>query len=103
MNEFFKNNETAAQFIGSCIGGTTAAMLTHPVDTAKTCIQGDMTKTTYRTAVSTIPQLYAKGGLPLLYKGGLARTGRLCGAFFIVNVIRDGAMRYKASMLPEDN
>ena len=58
--------------------------------------QGDLSKTTYRSAMSTIPQLYSKGGLGVLYKGGLARTGRLCGAFFIVNTLRDYAMRYKA-------
>jgi solute carrier family 25 2-oxodicarboxylate transporter 21 len=36
---FFKSNDTLTEFVSACIGGTTAAMLTHPVDTAKTCIQ----------------------------------------------------------------
>ena len=66
-------------------------------------LQGDLTKTTYRSALSTIPELYRKGGLGLLYKGGLARTGRLCGAFFIVNTLRDYAMRYKASVAGADD
>jgi len=102
MHPYFKENGAVTQFIGACIGGTVAAMLTHPVDTAKTCIQGDLTRTTYSTATSTIPQLYNKGGVGILYKGGLARTGRLCGAFFIINTIREAAMRYKATLLGED-
>lgn len=101
LHPWFIENDVITQFLGSCIGGTTAAMLTHPVDTAKTCIQGDLTKTTYRSATSTVPQLYAKGGIGVLYKGGLARTGRLCGAFFIINSLREAAMRYKAKIMGE--
>mmetsp|Transcript_30855 Transcript_30855/g.42744 ORF Transcript_30855/g.42744 Transcript_30855/m.42744 type:complete len:274 (+) Transcript_30855:115-936(+) len=97
LSPFWVENDVLTQFIGSCVGGTVAAMLTHPVDTAKTCIQGDLTKTNYRTATSTIPQLYAKGGIGILYKGGLARTARLCGAFFIINSLREAAMRYKGA------
>jgi hypothetical protein len=53
--------------------------------------------------MSTIPQLYSKGGLGVLYKGGLARTGRLCGAFFIVNTLREYAMRYKAYVVGDSD
>jgi hypothetical protein len=35
----FFENDTYSSLVSACIGGTTAAMLTHPVDTAKTCIQ----------------------------------------------------------------
>lgn len=36
---YFEANDLAGSIVGSCIGGTVAAVLTHPVDTAKTCMQ----------------------------------------------------------------
>ena len=32
-----------------------------------------------------------------LYGGGLARTARLCGAFFIINNIREAAIDWKTA------
>lgn len=97
-NDYFRENELVATIIGSCIGGTVAAVLTHPVDTAKTCMQSDMSGTTYANARSALVQVYNKGGVKALYGGGMARTARLCGAFFIINNIRDMAITYKTKM-----
>ncbi|KAK3237751.1 hypothetical protein CYMTET_52197 [Cymbomonas tetramitiformis] len=95
--EYWKQNDLGAAIVGSCIGGTIAAMLTHPVDTAKTCMQGDLEGANYKNARSAVPQIHEKGGIGALYKGGLARTARLCGAFFIINNVIDMASKLKGS------
>jgi len=94
----FRESELSASIVGSCIAGTVAAVLTHPVDTAKTCVQGDMTATTYPTARSALSTVYNKGGIGALYSGGLARTARLCGAFFVINNVREFAVNYKSKL-----
>jgi hypothetical protein len=66
-----------------------ANLTSHPVDTAKTVIQADVTGTKYRGFIQAIGSLYRSGGLASLYKGGLARTIRGCGAFFIVSTLRE--------------
>ncbi|CAL6353418.1 unnamed protein product [Bathycoccus prasinos] len=96
MHPFFSENEQAARIAGSCFAGTMAAVMTHPVDTAKTCMQGDMASTTYRNAGSALGQVYSEHGIGGLYRGGAARTARICGAFFIVDNVREAAMKYKA-------
>ena len=57
---------------------------TDPIDTAKTVIQADVTGAKYRGMLQTLPELYRTNGMTRLYSGGLARTFRTCGAFFIV-------------------
>eukprot|EP00959_Pyramimonas_sp_CCMP1952_P025247 529618-Pyramimonas_sp.AAC.1 len=44
MAPWFEENPSTTRLIGACIGGTVAAMLTHPMDTAKTCLQADIGK-----------------------------------------------------------
>ncbi|EEH54476.1 mitochondrial carrier family [Micromonas pusilla CCMP1545] len=93
--DYFKENELTASIVGSCVGGTVAAVLTHPVDTAKTCVQSDMAGGTYPNARSALMSVYNAKGIKALYGGGLARTARLCGAFFIINTIRDRVVTWK--------
>ena len=57
---------------------------TDPIDTAKTVIQADVTGAKYRGMLQALPELYRTNGMTRLYSGGLARTIRTCGAFFIV-------------------
>ena len=94
-HDYFRANELSASIVGSCIGGTVAAVLTHPVDTAKTCAQSDMAGTTYPNARTALAKVYNEGGIRALYGGGMARTARLCGAFFIINNIREAAINFK--------
>ena len=96
VHPFFSENEQAARITGSCFAGTIAAMLTHPVDTAKTCIQGDLASATYKNARDALVKVYSEHGIGGLYRGGAARTARICGAFFIVDNVREAAMKYKA-------
>jgi len=85
--------------IGSCVAGTLSALLTHPTDTAKTVYQADLEGVKYTSATSSAPMLYQEGGIRAFYRGGLARTIRLCGAFFIVSSMREGFTQYKTNKL----
>ena len=67
--------------------------MTHPVDTAKACMQGHGVE---RVEPEALGQVYREHGVGGLYRGGAARTGRICGAFFIVDNVREAAMKYKA-------
>lgn len=85
--------------IGACIAGTVSALLTHPCDTAKTVYQADIEGVKYTSAIASAPKLFEEGGIRAFYRGGLARTIRLCGAFFIVSSMREGLIQYKTNKL----
>jgi len=69
--------------------------MTHPIDTAKTCMQSDLAGVKYTSATQALGEVYKQGGIRALYQGGAARTVRICGAFFIVGNIREFATTYK--------
>lgn len=94
-----ENSHLGNALIGSCIAGTISALLTHPADTAKTVYQADIAGKTYTSAMAAAPKLYAEGGIAAFYRGGAARTVRLCGAFFIVSSMREGMIQYKTNNL----
>lgn len=94
---YFKENPLSATIVGSCIGGTVAAVLTHPVDTAKTCMQSDLGGGTYPSARVALGKVFQEGGVRALYGGGMARTARLCGAFFVINNVREYAIQWKTN------
>ena len=87
--------DLTASVLGSSAAGTMAALMTHPIDTAKTCMQSDLAGVKYTSATQAIGEVYKQGGIRALYQGGAARTVRICGAFFIVGNIREFATTYK--------
>jgi len=97
--ETFKGKDYASGLAGSTTAGVIAAVLTHPADTAKTCMQADLECKTYPTARAAFFDHLQNKGVASLYKGGLARTTRLCGAFFIVSTLREKVIQYKSSNL----
>ena len=95
QNPTFSENNFAASVLGACLAGTTAAILTHPVDTVKTCIQSDMSGKTWPSMRESLPHLYNEGGLASLYRGMIPRTIRTCGAFFLCMSLQSMATDYK--------
>eukprot|EP00729_Bicosta_minor_P006017 gene6017-7995_t len=78
-----------AKFVG-CVGaGVIAATLSHPMDTIKTCMQGDVQRTNYGTVSETAKTLHAEGGLGAFFKGWHWRTGRMICAIFIMGQCKD--------------
>lgn len=100
-SEHLRRNEMQASLVGSCAGGTLAGLATHPIDTAKTRIQGDLGRIRYASFFQALNAVYQESGLRGLYSGGVARTARICGAFFIVSNFREQASRLKAWYRPE--
>jgi hypothetical protein len=104
--QYLSDRPLMASIVGACTAGTLAAITTHPIDTAKTCIQSDMTGTTWTSTIGTMQTLVRVGGISSLYRGMVPRTVRLCGAFFVCLMVRDGAMktrRYAEDHIPNND
>ena len=92
--DIFEDGLTA-KIIASCVAGSIAAIITHPVDTAKTIIQADIGAQKWKTGRRAAKVLYMERGWNSLFVGVLPRTIRLCGAFFICTIIREMAIDTK--------
>ena len=81
-----KNTALAA---GSLIGALIAGVVTHPMDTIKTCMQGDLGRVKYDGIVQT-GQLLAKeyGVVQGLFKGLFLRVSLISTTFFLVNTFK---------------
>ena len=58
-----------ADFAGAAGAGMIAATLSHPLDTIKTCMQGDIERQTYTTFSGTASTLLSQGGYGQFFKG----------------------------------
>jgi solute carrier family 25 2-oxodicarboxylate transporter 21 len=88
----------ASAVLGSCGAGIIGSGLSHPIDTAKTVVQADIQGTRYPGGtLQALRELYQAEGIAGFYRGGIARTIRTCGAFFIVSTIREKCIMHKAA------
>lgn len=86
-----KNSALAA---GALTGASLAGTMTHPMDTIKTCMQGDLARSKYTNVISTGQSLIAEYGLVQgLFKGLHFRIGLISTSFFLVNF-------FKQSLIP---
>ena len=74
---------TAGVAAGSIASGVLCAALTHPFDTCKSIIQGDLEA---GGLTSTARALYAENGLRGFFRGYPTRAAMICCCFFIFNV-----------------
>jgi len=90
MNTFQNrgHNESMSGFYASMVGGCVAALLSHPFDIVKTCMQGDLQKETYTTFAKTIVDLWKEGGITRIYAGCFWRTVNITGTVYIANEVR---------------
>ena len=95
--DVFDDKPFAAALTGACIAGVGAGLLTHPFDTAKTCVQSDMVGAKWTSARQAMPTLLRESGITSLFRGGAARALRNCGAFYIVMSLREKAIDYKTA------
>mmetsp|Transcript_21465 Transcript_21465/g.48461 ORF Transcript_21465/g.48461 Transcript_21465/m.48461 type:complete len:276 (-) Transcript_21465:73-900(-) len=81
-----KNSALAAGALtGACFAGT----VTHPMDTIKTCMQGDLGQKKYTTVLATGRSLTAEYGVAKgLFKGLTYRVALISTTFFLVNSIK---------------
>ena len=74
------------QFGCSMTAGLVASGLSHPADTVKTCMQGDIQQNTYTRAISGIRLIINRDGIQGLYRGFFWRYLRIGMTFFIFNL-----------------
>ena len=58
--------------------------LSHPIDTIKTCMQGDIEQETYKTFRHTVNILYKNGGIERIYRGFIWRCSLTTCVLFVL-------------------
>merc|ERR1712083_967035 len=96
FGEWCRSNPISSSILSAIMGGSFAAVLTHPVDTAKTCIQADIEGVTYKNAMFAGRHLLKTKGIPALFTGVIPRTLRLCGACFVITNTRTAMLKFKS-------
>lgn len=76
---------SAGKFLAPVGAGVIAATVSHPMDTIKSCIQGDLEYSKYKSMYETAVTLYGEGGLSRFFTGWGYRTGRMILAVAIMN------------------
>lgn len=85
LQEDYNQSVSVAKAGGAVGGGVIAATLSHPMDTCKTCMQGDIERKAYGSLRETAQTLYAEAGAGRFFRGWTWRTGRMICAVFIMN------------------
>ena len=84
-----------AGILGASMAGVFSALVTHPIDTAKTCIQSDFSGKIWPNLSTTVPKLIKTSGVSSLFRGFLSRTTNICVACFICMNAQEMAIEYK--------
>ncbi|ETO15451.1 hypothetical protein RFI_21914 [Reticulomyxa filosa] len=79
------SNEYAIHLFSGMIAGFLGAFTTHPVDTVKTCMQGDIERAQYTNIINTFKKVYAQGGMKRLYYGFGWRYSSICLAVTVLD------------------
>jgi hypothetical protein len=86
--ETFDTNDKA-RVPAALLGGLFACYLTHPFDTMKTCMQGDIERAVYGNFVQTGSKIMSDSGPTGFYRGATFRYGRMVCAVFIMDLLRE--------------
>merc|ERR1719198_777248 len=81
-------NEEVARVGASMVGGLISCLASHPFDTVKTCIQGDIEKKKYTNTLGTFRTIFADGGIAAFYRGVQWRYLRQFLAIFLLDKVR---------------
>ncbi len=100
MNTFpdrFDSN-AKARVPAALLGGCFACYLTHPFDTVKTCMQGDIERNKFKGFVDTAKSVYAESGIVGFYRGATFRYGRMVIAVGMMDFLQGmiGPLLYPA-------
>lgn len=94
----FGGSFTAAGMAASVCSGLFAGTVTHPIDTVKTCMQGDCERKKFTNIPGTVRTIMAEHGMMGFFRGWGWRTGRMICATFWINEIKN---RLAPIMYPE--
>lgn len=78
-------SHSMAKILAPIGAGVIAATVSHPMDTIKSCVQGDLEHTTFKSMRETASVLYDQGGVGRFFTGWSYRTGRMILAVAIMN------------------
>ncbi|KAL9182215.1 hypothetical protein ACHAXT_012867 [Thalassiosira profunda] len=92
------DSDAKARIPAALLGGLFACYLTQPFDTVKTCMQGDIERTTYGSFTETAKVL-GKDGITAFYRGATFRYGRMVCAVFMMDFLQGavGPLLYPAA------
>jgi len=82
------DSDAKARLPGSLIGGFVGCYMTHPFDTMKTCMQGDIERKNFKGIFHTANQIYQESGVTGFYRGATYRYGRMCIAVGLIDWIQ---------------
>jgi hypothetical protein len=85
------DSDSKARVPAALLGGLFACYLTHPFDTIKTCMQGDIEREKFKGFLQTARTVHGESGIPGFYRGATFRYGRM--------VIAVGMMDFLQSMI----
>mmetsp|Transcript_29421 Transcript_29421/g.68588 ORF Transcript_29421/g.68588 Transcript_29421/m.68588 type:complete len:248 (+) Transcript_29421:44-787(+) len=97
--EYFPTNDHA-RIPAALLGGLFACYLTHPFDTIKTCMQGDISRVKYGTFSQTFSTIMGGSmGIRGFYRGATFRYARMVCAVFIMDFMGEkvGQLMYPAA------
>lgn len=101
MNAFPETFDTSdkARIPASLLGGLFACYLTHPFDTVKTCMQGDIQRVKFGTFTDTAKIIYSESNITGFYRGAAFRYGRMCIAVGMMDFLKEniGPLLYPAA------
>lgn len=83
------DTDDKARVPAALLGGLFACYMTHPFDTIKTCMQGDIERKVYGTFTHTGKAIMAESGFTGFYRGATFRYGRMVCAVFIMDLLRE--------------
>jgi len=91
MNQYpstFDTNDKA-RVPAALLGGLFGCYMTHPFDTIKTCMQGDIERKVYGNFIQTAKTINEESGFTGFYRGATFRYGRMVCAVFIMDLLRE--------------
>jgi len=88
-NQFPNGNPFVLQMTAAIITAFPASFLSHPMDTIKTCMQGDMERATYKTFTKSCVVVYNQGGIGRFFRGYGFRYGRMVLDVYILNKAKE--------------
>lgn len=86
--ETFPNNNKA-RIPAALLGGLFACYMSHPFDTVKTCMQGDIERKIYGSFSQTFSKIWAESGVYGFYRGATFRYSRMAIAVFMMDLLKE--------------
>lgn len=82
------DSDDKARVPAALSGALFACYLTQPIDTIKTCMQGDIERKKFNSFTQTFKTLNAESGVTAFYRGATFRYGRMVCAVFMLDKLR---------------